>query len=122
MELAVKFSPGEINIICTDIKQSLYFYLDILGFEMLEEEDGCYHLRCGAYQFLLLPVAQKPLAITPYCDVPTFSADLLTPDLEGAYRHFQSHNVTFERAWQPGARSFIVRDPDGLVWEIIASR
>ena len=29
-------------------------------------------------------------------------------------------SLHFERDWQPGKRSFIIRDPDGLVWEIIA--
>ncbi len=116
------FSLGEINIICTDIQRSLHFYVDILRFEILEQEEDCYHLRCDNHLFLLLPVAHSPLEMTPYCSVPTFSADLLTPDLESAYHYFLSHNITFERLWQPQARSFIIRDPDGLVWEIIASQ
>jgi len=113
------FSPGEINILCTDIRRSLHFYVDVLGFDVVEEEDGCYHLRCGGMLFLLLPIARQPLERQPYGAVPAFSADLLTPDLEAAYRHFASHQVVFERPWEPGARSFIIRDPDGLVWEII---
>ncbi len=118
----MNFSPGEINIICTDIQRSLHFYVNVLHFEVVAVEDDCYHLRCGSYVFLLLPVARQPLEVSPYCSVPTFSADLLTPDLEAAYHYFLTHKIAFERPWKPGARSFIIRDPDGLVWEIIGSQ
>jgi catechol 2,3-dioxygenase-like lactoylglutathione lyase family enzyme len=116
----MKFTPGEINIICTNIEESLHFYRDLLGFEVLEEEDGCYHLRCSAHLFLLLPVASGSAKIVPYCSIPTFSVDLMTPDLQAAYQYIESQGVQFERHWTPGARSFIIRDPDGLIWEIIS--
>jgi len=116
----VKFTPGEINIICTNIEVSLPFYRDSLGFEVLEEEDGCYHLRCESHRFLLLPVASETARTVPYCSIPTFSVDLMTPDLQAAYEHMESRGVQFERRWILGVRSFIIRDPDGLIWEIIA--
>ena len=54
-----KFSIGEINVICTDIEESLYFYRDILGFSVVEQEDETWHLACGKQSVLLLPVAGK---------------------------------------------------------------
>ena len=116
----MKFTPGEINIICTSIDQSLHFYRDVLGFEVLEEEEGCYHLRCAKHLFLLLPVASTAAKREPYCSIPSFSVDLITPDIQAAYQYVESHQVQFERRWEAGARSFIIRDPDGLIWEIIS--
>ena len=43
----------------------------------------------------------------------------MTPDLATAYTFLTEARVTMERPWTPGAPSFIIRDPDNLVIEII---
>ena len=116
-----EFSIGEINVICSDIGQSLHFYRDILGFSVVEREGDAWHLASGARSVLLLPVAAQRRKPSPYCSVPTVSVDLMVDDLAAAHRHFKAHDVTFESAWVPDSRSFYIHDPDGLVWEVIAS-
>ena len=43
----------------------------------------------------------------------------MVEDIEAAFRHFEAHKVKFERGWLPDQKSFLVRDPDGLVLEVI---
>ena len=116
-----KFSIGEINVICSDIGESLAFYRDILGFSVVEQEGDAWHLACAGRSVLLLPVAAQRSGPLPYCSVPVVSVDLMVEDLAAAHRHFKAHNVAFEHDWTPGARSFHIRDPDGIVWEVIGS-
>jgi len=118
----MNFSPGEINIICMDIQRSLHFYRNILGFEVIEQEGDAVHLRAETHQFLLLPVADETASSAHYCQQATFSVDLMVDDLKAAYDYLADAGVRFERNWQSNARSFIIRDPDELVWEIIQRR
>jgi catechol 2,3-dioxygenase-like lactoylglutathione lyase family enzyme len=115
----MRYTVGEINILCTDASRSLVFYRDVLGFEVLSEEEGAYHLRCGRTGFLLLAVAKTARLLLPYCATPEFSIDLFVEDLKTTYDHLQSHQVTFVSEWKPNATGFFIRDPDGLVFEII---
>ena len=115
----MQFKPGEINIICSDLQQSLHFYRDLLGFSVEVDDQGFYHLRCEQHQYLLLPVAQPVAAIPPYGSAPQFSLDLLVDNLEVTYRLCQQNDISFAKEWTQGAVMFIIRDPDGLPWEII---
>jgi catechol 2,3-dioxygenase-like lactoylglutathione lyase family enzyme len=115
----MQFKPGEINIICSDLQQSLQFYRDLLGFSVETDDEGFYHLRCAHYQYLLLPIAQPTVPIIPYGSVPQVSLDLLVDDLEAAYRFCQQHGVAFAKEWTEGAKMFVIRDPDGLPWEVV---
>ena len=110
---------GEINIICSDAQRSLRFYRDVLGFDMVEEEAGAYRLRCGATTFLLLPIAGPSPPRHPYCSVPEFSIDLMVEDIRTAHSQFVEIGAEFASKWKPGDRRFHVRDPDGLVFEVI---
>jgi len=112
----MKFTSGEINIICTNIENSLTFYKDILEFEFVEQEGIAYRLRNGDHVYLLLPVAKSKSEKKPYCSVPEFSIDLLADDLKDARRHLKSHNIVIEKEDEFSA---IIRDPDGLVIEVI---
>lgn len=112
---------GEINVICTDAERSLRFYRDILGFEVLGEEEGCWHLTCGETKFLLLPIASTARKPPKYCTEPTFSVDLLVPDLQAAKKLLESKGVDFVEEISPNEERFFIRDPDGLVLEIIQS-
>ena len=110
---------GEINIICTDLERSLRFYHDLLGFELLEPEGPAYHLQCGGHRFLLLGVAERGHDRQAYCERAEFSLDLLVEDLADAKQRFEEAGVDFVTEYEPSADRFFIRDPDGLVLEII---
>jgi catechol 2,3-dioxygenase-like lactoylglutathione lyase family enzyme len=117
----MKFEPGEINIICSDVQSSLQFYRDILEFTPERDEEGFYHLHFGKRQYLLLPFAQPSPQIAGDGTIPQFSMDLIVADIKAAYEYFKEHGVAFAQEWQEGEVMFVVRDPDGLPWEIIQS-
>lgn len=112
---------GEINIICTDAENSLKFYRDILGFNVLSEEGGCWHLTCGDAKFLLLPFARDSRQPAKYCSEPCFSIDLIVPDLQKAKQYLESEQVEIDMDFPPSEERFFIRDPDGLILEIIQS-
>lgn len=110
---------GEINIICTDLERSLAFYRDVLGFEVLAREPRACHLRCGHVDFLLLALAQSRPPNQPYGQTPEFSVDLLVDDLAAVVAEFNARGVEFVGEWAVNATRAFIRDPDGLVWEVI---
>ena len=110
---------GEINIICTDLDRSITFYRDVLGFELLKREKLACHLRCGHINFLLLAIAQSRPPNLPYGRTPTFSIDLLVDDLTNVVAHFKAEQVEFVSEWAPNEKRVFIRDPDGLVFEVI---
>jgi len=113
------FHVGEINIICTDVQRSLHFYHDVLGFAIVEEEGDAYHLRGVDASILLLPAASNAAPDGPYCSYATISLDLLVEDAQAAAAYLQEQGVLFERDWAPDRINFFIRDPDGLVLEVI---
>jgi len=112
----MKFEPGETNIICTNIENSFTFYKDVLGFEFVEKEGIATRLRNGNHMYLLLPAAKSPGEIEPYCSKPEYSIDLLTDNLKEAVKHLKAGNVAIIKQDEYSA---IIRDPDGLVIEVI---
>ena len=115
----MKCRIGEINIVCTGAERSLRFYRDLLGFEVVGQEENAHHLRCGETQFLLLPVAGSEGDRSPYCSVATISVDILVSDISEAVERLRAAGVEFASAWIPGGTRVFVRDPDGLVLEVI---
>ncbi len=87
---------------------------------MYPREDGFYHLLCNGRQYLLLPIAKEAFPKANYGSIAQISMDLYVDNLEQAYHYFQEHEVEFARDWQDGANMFVVRDPDGLHWEVVA--
>lgn len=118
----MEFIPGETNIVCTNLQQSLHFYRDILGFEVVGKEKNVCYLRRGNQTFALMPVAQILPNRAPYCSVPTISFDLMVSDIRAAYEYLKTHDVTFEKELDGNNNSFFIRDPDGLVIEITQQR
>jgi len=110
---------GEVNIVCTDAERSLGFYQDILGFDVTSEEDGCWHLTCGGVRFLLLPFATSREEHPSYCSEPVFSIDLIVDDLDAAKNHLESNGVEIMSDPAPNDSRILIRDPDGLVIEVI---
>jgi catechol-2,3-dioxygenase len=86
---------GEINIICSDLDRSIRFYRDVLGFEVLEQEDVACHLRCGQTRFLLLAIAPSKSSPLPYSQTPEFSIDLLVDDLAEVVHYLKAHKIEF---------------------------
>lgn len=118
MELA--FTPGETNIICLDLERSLTFYRDVLGFEVVEKEgSAAIHMRCADRPFLLLAVAKAPLSEAEYCEFPAVSFDLLVRNIEETVNYFRDHGVEFESPWNEKDPYVFIKDPDGLVIEIV---
>lgn len=110
---------GEINIICTDLERSLRFYRDVLGFEVLEREGPGWHLACDGRKFLLLGVADGRRDPAAYCRFAEISLDLLVENLDEARRQCESAGVAFVSEFEPSTDRFFIRDPDGLVLEVI---
>jgi catechol 2,3-dioxygenase-like lactoylglutathione lyase family enzyme len=115
----LKCRIGEVNIISTDAERSLRFYRDLLGFEVVRQEKGAYHMRCGATKFLLLPVAESENDRRPYCTVATVSVDILVGDIREAVERMREAGVEFASEWKPGDSHVFIRAPDGLVLEVI---
>ena len=115
----MKFEIGEINIFCTNIKRSLEFYCDILGFTQQSEEGGAFHLECSSKKVLLLPFTKKPSSSLPYGSCATVSFDLYTDNIDEAFSYFQSNGVKFEREPEKPGDYFFIRDPDDNVIEVV---
>jgi catechol 2,3-dioxygenase-like lactoylglutathione lyase family enzyme len=114
------FTPGETNIICTDLEKSLRFYRDVLGFSVeAREGPAAIHMRCADRPFLLLAVAKHPLHEVAYGDAPLISFDLLVDDIEDAILYFDENGVVFESPWREEDSHVFIKDPDGLVIEVI---
>jgi catechol 2,3-dioxygenase-like lactoylglutathione lyase family enzyme len=114
----MQFTPGEVNIVCSDLEASLHFYRDILGFEAAVDEYGFYHLTCSDQKFLLLPNA-TPIAEQPdYESVPQLSMDLYVDNLKAAYDYLKEHQVAFAIEYDEERPMFVIRDPDGIPWEV----
>lgn len=112
---------GEINIICTDLDRSIKFYRDVLGFEVLEQEDVACHMRCGQTRFLLLAIAQSKPPRLPYGQTPEFSIDLMVDDLAEVVSYLKTHQVEIVSELAANEKRAFIRDPDGLVFEVIQS-
>jgi catechol 2,3-dioxygenase-like lactoylglutathione lyase family enzyme len=115
----MQFEVGEINVVCTDLERSLRFYCDVLGFTPLDPEGPARHMECGNVKFLLLAAAENSRHAAPYCAVPGFSIDLIVDDLESAELLCRNHGVEFVSEFPANQDRFMIRDPDGLVLEIL---
>ena len=115
----MEFSVGEINIVCTDLDRSLRFYRDVIGCRCVEEDAGAVRLESGGRHLLLLPFAKTTAAKDSYCSRAEITFDLSVKDIAEAARHFETQGVEFEKMWEEGAPSFVIRDPDGLRIEVV---
>lgn len=114
-----KASIGEINVICSSLDASLRFYRDVLGFEQLNEEQGCWHMACDGVRFLLLPFAERNEERPAYCSVPAISVDLVVEDLDAARTYLAAKDVDIVDEPHDNDGCFFIRDPDGLVFEVV---
>jgi hypothetical protein len=64
-------------------------------------------------------VADSPRPREQYCSMPSISFDLLVDDIAKARKFLQEKKVEFDAEWKPDSTRFFIRDPDGLVIEVI---
>lgn len=115
----MQFTPGESNIICSDLARSRKFYEEILGFKFVEEDSGAVRLSLGKSYYLLLPVATEKKAPSPYCAKPEISLDLQVKDAKAAYEYLQSKGVEIVQELDEEKSWFVIADPDGNHLEIV---
>ncbi len=113
------FVPGEVRIVCTDAAESLWFYETVLGAEVLAAEGISYRVLLGDLNIVLLPIADEPAPDAVYGARAEMSLTLVVEDIEAAHTYLVSHGVTVVTDWEPGDRSFVIRDPDGVAFEIV---
>ena len=116
-----QFDFGELNIFVTDLERSADFYTRILGFERLDMDRGCLHLKGAGQPFLLLPFAKPASNPAAYGKVPCLSFDLYVSDAKAACAYFMANGVDMERPLDEGETSFFIKDPDGIVIEVVQS-
>ncbi len=112
------FIPREITIVCTDAAESLRFYETILGAEVVAREGIAYRLRLGDQTIVLLPIADEPGLDGVYGACAEMALTLMVDDIEAAHTYLAAHGVSIVTEWEPGARSFVIRDPDGVAFEV----
>lgn len=115
----MKFEVGEINILCSDIKRSLNFYKNVLGFEVIEIENGAVRIKCIDKIFLLLPVGNKTVRTALYGTIPEISFDLYVDNIIETVEYFESHKIQILKPLSHEDKWIVISDPDGLAIEVI---
>ncbi len=115
----VTFVPGEVTIVCTDAAESLWFYETVLGAEVLALEGISYRLALGDQIIVLLPIADEPGPDEAYGSRAEMSLTLVVDDIEAAHTYLVAHGVFVVTEWEPGERSFVIRDPDGVAFDVV---
>ena len=96
------------------VSWDLYYSVGLqLGFEVLGEEGGCWHLACGERKFPLLPIASNAYKPPKHYAEPHFSVDLLVRDLQATKKLLGSEGEDLVTEVPPNEGRFFIRDPDG---------
>ena len=113
------FEPAAVNVICSDLERSVRFYRDVLGFRAGERGERFAHLHAGDRTFTLLAFAQPRPEPWTYCTQPEISVDLICDDVDAAVARFRANDIVFVGPYEPGSGRVFIRDPDGLVLEVV---
>lgn len=103
----------------TDAEESLWFYETVLGAEVVALEGIAYRLLLGDQTIVLLPIAEEPGPDGVYGACSEMVLTLVVDDIEAAHTYLVTHGVTVVTEWEPGERSFVIRDPDGVAFEVV---
>jgi catechol 2,3-dioxygenase-like lactoylglutathione lyase family enzyme len=122
----IKFDHCVIHV--SDWARSNAFYRDVLGAELIGEEDGVAKYRFGGQQLNVHGpgVAAEPLAGVPVAPGGSDLCFSWDGPIAGAIEHLQRHGIDIEMGPVPrqGAggdgTSVYFRDPDGSLLEFIS--
>ena len=127
-----KLNPLIPELLCTSIKASLAFYLDVLGFHILyqREETAFAMLERQGSQIMLVELVPGSVRSWHAAELEApfgrgMNLDIETDDIDGLYARVQSAPakifLPIEERWYRaddlslGTRQFIVLDPDGYL-------
>lgn len=118
------------ELYCTDIKKSLGFYIDILGFSIAYQrpEDGFAYIRKGNAELMLEQIMPDSSWISGELAYPFgrgINFQIETGEIDSLYSAVAKNNakifLPIEEKWYRadnilvGHRQFIVQDPDGYL-------
>jgi len=124
-------SVNHIAIICSQYEQSLRFYRDILGFEVLSEEYRAERQSMmtklalnGSYLIELFTFPNSPGRVTNPEACGLRHLAFTVPDVDAVLQELDGIGYPHEplRITPEGERLFFMKDPDGLPIEICEAR
>lgn len=123
-------SMGPPVLFINDLSQSKTFYVDVLGFNLVHEDDTSIALTMGADMVLLVTVGSATDMLagetpdSPLGQKPSGIFNLFVDNVDAEYDRLSMDGVEFfiapmDRSW--GRRTAHFKDPDGFIWEISQS-
>ncbi|HEY5438602.1 MAG TPA: VOC family protein [Acidimicrobiales bacterium] len=123
-------SVGPPVLFIRDLQQSKTFYVDVLGFTSVHEDDTSVAIMMGEDMVLLVTVASATDMLmgetpdSPRGQKPSGMFNLFVDNVDAEYDRLSMDGVEFiiapmDRYW--GRRTAHFKDPDGFIWEISQS-
>lgn len=123
-------SMGPPVLFVKDLQQSKTFYLDVLGFTSVHDDDTSVAMMMGEDMVLLVTVDSATNMLmgetpdSPLGQQPTGMFNLFVDNVDAEYDRLSMDGVEFfiapmDRPW--GRRTAHFKDPDGFIWEISQS-
>ena len=120
-------SMGPPVLFIKDLHQSTTFYVDVLGFTSVHEDDTSAAIMMGDDMVLLVTVASAADMLegetpdSPLGQRPSGMFNLFVDNVDAEYDRLSMDGVEFiiapmDRYW--GRRTAHFKDPDGFIWEI----
>jgi lactoylglutathione lyase len=127
-ETAMSMGPPVLFI--KDLQQSKMFYVDVLGFTSVHEDDTSVAIMMGDDMVLLVTVDSATDMLegetpdSPLGQKPSGMFNLFVDNVDAEYDRLSMDGVEFiiaprDRYW--GRRTAHFKDPDGFIWEISQS-
>jgi catechol 2,3-dioxygenase-like lactoylglutathione lyase family enzyme len=108
--MSVEFrSSREIAVEVADLARAEAFYREIMGFALVDRTREYLEFDTGVLRLFVKPAAAPLAGVVPSFDV---------TDAAAARRRLEAAGCTIERL-SPDGRGFYVRDPFGLVYDVI---
>ena len=121
-----------VGVRATDLPESLRFWRDALGLQVVSEMDGCTDLTDGYHNFRIFQHRGpgRPPHVGEMLDY--LHIGVMVPDMSAAAQRLEA--MGFRIFWDgvdagkpydpasPPSRSFKVSDPDGIVVDVTAAR
>lgn len=114
---------GYVQLVVPDLKRSLAFYQDVLGFQIHRTKKNVAHLGAGAEDILVL--TENPDATMPRRATGLYHFAILTPsrfELARALRNFIQHDIELAFGDHIVSEAIYFSDPDGNGIEVYRDR